>query len=190
MKEKSLWGHFVDCVSRNADYRARATRREYLGFQLFHTIFFLLYLVCLWITFLEIAKNFDAVTYDLPVEEESIASTLVGILVILYLIFSPIFLFVSALASIAVTIRRLHDRGISGKVVVGHVLLAIPTIVTTLNLDNREVAFTILFITLAYYAWIVIQCLLPGDEGDNEYGPDPRTPQSEATEPKQQETTN
>lgn len=188
MKEKSLWGHFVDCVSRNADYRARATRREYLGFQIFYTIFFLLYLVCLWITFLEIAKNFDA--SDLPPVEESIASTLAWILVILYLIFSPIFLFVSAFASIAVTIRRLHDRGISGKVVVGHVLLAIPTIVTTLNLDNRDVAFTILFITLAYYAWIVVQCLLPGDEGDNEYGPDPRVIQQEEAELKQQETTN
>lgn len=183
MKEKSLWGHFVDCyASKGASSKGRATRREYLGFQLFHTIFFLLYLVCLWITFLEIAKNFDAVTYDLPVEEESIASTLVG----LYLIFSPIFLFVSAFASIAVTIRRLHDRGISGKVVLGHVLLAIPTIVTTLHLDNRDIAFTILFITLAYYAWIVVQCLLPGDEGDNEYGPDPRAIQQEEAEPKQQ----
>lgn len=185
MKEKSLWGHFVDCYAlKGASSKGRATRREYLGFQLFHTIFFLLYLGCLWITFLEIAKNFDAVTYDLPVEEESIASTLVGILVILFLIFSSIFLFVSAFASIAVTIRRLHDRGISGKVVLGHVLLTISAIYTSFNPSNSVIAPTILFLTPTYYAWIVVQCLLPGDEGDNEYGPDPRALQSEGTEPK------
>lgn len=190
MKGKSLWGYFIDCVLRNAVYRGRARRREYLGFQLFNTIFFLLYLGCLWFALLEIAESFDAAMYDLPVEEASITSTLLAILIVLILAFGPIFLFVFALASIAVTIRRLHDRGISGKVVVGHVLLAIPTIVTTLNLDNRDVAFTILFITLAYYAWIVVQCLLPGDEGDNEYGPDPRAIQQEEAEPKQQGTTN
>lgn len=87
--EMSLFDYFVKCLKHYADFKGRARRKEYWGFALFLSLFYIGgFIVALFI---------DAIL-ELP-----IFTILVYISTLVFII-----------PSIAVTVRRLHDIGKSG----------------------------------------------------------------------------
>jgi uncharacterized membrane protein YhaH (DUF805 family) len=71
---------------------------------------------------------------------------------------------VSIVPSIAVTVRRLHDRNMSGWYLLGFIVAAI--VVNMVPLVGQ-----LLYLVMAV-GWIVLLAL-PGTSGPNQYGPDP-----------------
>ncbi len=82
------------------------------------------------------------------------------------LIFIPayIWMILTGVASVAVSIRRLHDMNLTGWIYVGYILLSF---VPILNF-------------LVFIAYLVVMAL-PGTKGANKYGEDPLDPVSAST---------
>ncbi len=128
---RSLFGHFLDCVTVSyARLGARAPRREFWGFFLFG------FVVMVAAIFAGLIA--DGVAGNLDREEPVLALGLTGILVLAL-----------ALPSIAVTIRRLHDIGLSGWFIL---LGFVPTVGNLI---------------------ILVFALIPSQKSENKWGPPP-----------------
>ncbi len=129
-------------LRRYADFSGRSRRIEYWMFKLFS-------MICLF-GFLAIGAIIGGLMGAFDQEKPSIAFWgIAGILLVIYLI---IFL----VPSIAVAVRRWHDQGQSGWVVVLFAVLSIIPLVGSIS----------------GIANIVFMCL-PGTSGSNKYGEDP-----------------
>ncbi|MEQ8450801.1 MAG: DUF805 domain-containing protein [Nitratireductor sp.] len=128
---RSLFGLFLDCVTISyARLGARAPRREFWGFFLF---VFIVMVVAIFAGLIA-----DGVAGNLDREEPVLALGLTGILVLAL-----------ALPSIAVTIRRLHDIGLSGWFIL---LGFVPTVGNLI---------------------ILVFALIPSQKSENKWGPPP-----------------
>lgn len=155
---------FVKCIRNYVNFRGRARRAEYWYFTLFCFISMIL------------AMILDMVLFGRPM---------------VFYYCTALFLL---LPSIAVSVRRLHDTGRSGKMLlwyyVTYFVWLFLSVVTGASFilsvmqgslgASPSVAFLIVFFggILALFVWaifLIVWFCLPGDKGDNKYGSDPKT---------------
>jgi len=130
---------------RYADFEGRSRRMEYWMFQLLN----ILVVTVLSIPVLVSAELSGGGTGDL-FDDLGIFGVMSGGLLLLYI-------FVAFIPSLAVTFRRFHDRGLTAWIYVG---LVVAGLIPLIGFIASIAAFVI--------------TVLPGDEGPNEYGPDPK----------------
>jgi len=117
---------FLKCLNQYGDFRGRARRTEYWMFSLFSIIFSIL------------ASIIDIIVFGVGLEEWGPIDTIYTLA-----LFIP---------SIAVSVRRLHDIGKSGWMML---LILIPII---------------------GWIWLFVLSVTDSDSGENQYGPNPKEP--------------
>lgn len=100
-KIKEIWGWYIKCFRKYADFEGRAGRNEYLIFNYVHSLVF--FLAIIFNVFLSETSNFYWIS---------------SLILILYF-------FITLIPTLAIHVRRLHDIGYSGYYVL---LLLIPLI--------------------------------------------------------------
>jgi uncharacterized membrane protein YhaH (DUF805 family) len=125
---------------RYADFKGRSSRSEYWYFLLFYLIIFIILYSCVGKTAVDI----------LLLGKSLNEAFLGGIGFFIVLILLIIFVLVSLIPSISITIRRLHDVGRSGWL------------------------YLIIFIPLVGWIASLILGFIDSEEGDNEYGANPK----------------
>jgi uncharacterized membrane protein YhaH (DUF805 family) len=146
-----MLGWMILPLRRYVDFRGRSRRREFWLFVLF---VWLVYAV-LFFAFLGSSFSFDDVIDGQDRVVTSMASLMfggTGILIGLWWL-------VTLLPMLAVTVRRLHDRDLSGWWLLG-----------------AYAAGLIPLVNLVTWAALMIVLLLPGHPGANRYAPDPKDP--------------
>lgn len=141
-------------LKRYFDFSGRSRRMEYWMFIVFTMI---VGLICIGPVFFDIAV---ASVAD-PVAAEADPFAGMGILGTIGFSLFGIFYLAILIPSIAVTVRRLHDRDMSGWWYLGFI---VASIIPLLGL-------------IASIAFIVVM-FLPGTEGPNRFGADPKDPHS------------
>jgi uncharacterized membrane protein YhaH (DUF805 family) len=137
-KGSSLWQYYARCFTKNyLNFQGRARRKEYWGFQLFNGLF-------LFSTILLVVMLIG------PEESRAQSSSASKFLYVVPVLISLYFL-VAFLPSLAVTVRRLHDVGVTGWLVL------------------------INFIPYLGGLILFILTVLTGTKGPNSYGPSPKT---------------
>jgi uncharacterized membrane protein YhaH (DUF805 family) len=136
---------------RYADFRGRSRRKEFWSFALFN-------LIVLVVIGMIVAATTGTLSTFSDVQSggfSAMASLLfggAGLLLLLYWL-------VTIVPSVAVTVRRLHDRDMSGWWYLGFIVLSMIPLVGF----------------LVSIAFLVVTCL-PGTPGANRFGPDPKDP--------------
>lgn len=167
---------FLKCIRHYADFNGRARRKEYWMFVLITG------LIGMPIAMLrELFGNNTALEGMWGAQESmglaSTSSTVLSVVVnVIYLLWSLFIL----VPSIAVMVRRLHDTGRSGKMLIPLIvleiiflILAVGTgIAPTMAMSILLVVTGILF--LAVVVWVFVLTVKPGDIGPNRYGSDPK----------------
>ena len=136
---------------RYAEFSGRSRRMEYWSFALFT------FLVMMVLMLLGIAMGVSL--QEAAALETGGAAFGGGLLVIVVL--AAIFMLAILVPSIAVTMRRLHDRNLSGWWYLGYIVASMIPLVNF----------------VAGIAFLVVM-FLPGTPGPNQYGPDPKDPGS------------
>ena len=136
-------------LKRYADFSGRSRRMEYWMFQVFN--FIVLMAVGLIVGLL------GYVTGSFESGSSGPSTFLIIVLSILVLAWLAVFL----VPSIAVTVRRLHDRDMSGWWYLGAVVVGMVPFIGYI----ASIGFTVLM-------------FLPGTPGPNRFGPDPKDPTS------------
>ncbi len=168
---KSLWQYFVEAYTQNYfNFKGRARRREYWGIWLFYN------LIALAISVIgRLLSDTDAGVFSM-LSSMNLTWTVISVL------WSIVGFFPQASA----TVRRLHDKGYSGKWYLGVFFLSLVFVTLSfvvgfsLLMDGRQsngllVLFGLiglLFIVLAIFIFILL--LLDGDKTENKYGPSPK----------------
>ena len=168
---KSLWQYFVEAYTQNYfNFKGRARRREYWGIWLFNN------LIALAISVIgRLLSDTDAGVFSM-LSSMNLTWTVISVL------WSIVGFFPQASA----TVRRLHDKGYSGKWYLGVFFLSLVFVTLSfvvgfsLLMDGRQsngllVLFGLiglLFIVLAIFIFILL--LLDGDKTENKYGPSPK----------------
>ncbi|MFM2344980.1 MAG: hypothetical protein RLZZ210_1592 [Pseudomonadota bacterium] len=132
--------YFLMAYRRYADFKGRSSRSEYWYFLLFYLIIFIILYSCVGKTAVDI----------LLLGKSLNEAFLGGIGFFIVLILLIIFVLVSLIPSISITIRRLHDVGRSGWL------------------------YLIIFIPLVGWIASLILGFIDSEEGDNEYGANPK----------------
>jgi len=147
---------------RYADFKGRSQRKEFWMFQLLNLILAIV-LVGPFFGSLIGASNASG---DGPGAEEATVEAMVeaGLaggmgLTAIGLMLYGIFALAALIPSIAVTVRRLHDRDMSGWWYLGLVA-----------------ASAIPLVGFAASIALLVLMVLPGTDGDNRFGPDPKNP--------------
>ncbi len=137
--------YIISCLTYNyARFSGRARRKEFWMFQLFNIPFFLLI-------------NILLINIQSPLSE------------ILY-IFSILLTLVLFLPQISVTVRRLHDINKSG----GWVFLSAPVYLREMLKIMNWPSTAIMTIAIIGSIILLVMMIMPGNEGENQYGPDPK----------------
>lgn len=168
---KSLWQYFVEAYTQNYfNFKGRARRREYWGIWLFNN------LIALAISVIgRLLSDTDAGVFSM-LSSMNLTWTVISVL------WSIVGFFPQASA----TVRRLHDKGYSGKWYLGVFFLSLVFVTLSfvvgfsLLMNGRQsngllVLFGLiglLFIVLAIFIFILL--LLDGDKTENKYGPSPK----------------
>ena len=170
---KSLWQYFVESYTQNYfNFKGRARRREYWGIWLFNNLIVLAINV--------VGHLFSDA--DADAGEFSMLSSMNLTWTVIYVLWSIVGFFPQASA----TVRRLHDKGYSGKWYLGVFFLSLVFVTlsffvsVSLLMYGRQsnglfVLFGIIgliFIVLAIFIFILL--LLDGDKTENKYGPSPK----------------
>ena len=135
-------------LKRYSDFTGRSRRMEYWMFQVFNA------LVLLAIGLVFGLLGYATGSFESPDGPSTFVMVVLGILVLAWL---AVFL----VPSIAVTVRRLHDRDMSGWWYLGAVVVGIIPFIGYI----ASIGFTVLM-------------FLPGTPGPNRFGPDPKDPTS------------
>lgn len=148
---------------RYADFSGRSRRMEFWMFQLLgiivSAVLYALMLAGGGLDMLMAAASIDGTTGSAELAEASFGPLFwVGIVLL------GVWGLASIIPSLAVTVRRLHDRNMSGWYFVGFVVA-----VVALSLIPVIGGLVILALEIG---WIVLLAL-PGTPGPNDYGPDP-----------------
>jgi uncharacterized membrane protein YhaH (DUF805 family) len=138
---------------RYADFQGRSRRMEFWSFGLFNAI---VYIIIAAIVFGMFGTNRSAITQgDMSYSAAfSVVTGGAGILLLLWWL-------ATIIPSISVTVRRLHDRDMSGWWYLGFVVLSMIPLVGFLV----SIAFLVIL-------------FLPGTPGANRFGEDPKDPTS------------
>lgn len=168
---KSLWQYFIESYTQNYfNFKGRARRREYWGIWLFCN------LIALAINVIgHLFSDTDAGVFSM-LSSMNLTWTVISVL------WSIVGFFPQASA----TVRRLHDKGYSGKWYLGVFFLSVVFVTLSfvvgfsLLMNGRQsngmlVLFGLiglLFIVLAIFIFILL--LLDGDKTENKYGPSPK----------------
>ena len=168
---KSLWQYFVEAYTQNYfNFKGRARRREYWGIWLFNN------LIALAISVIgRLLSDTDAGVFSM-LSSMNLTWTVISVL------WSIVGFFPQASA----TVRRLHDKGYSGKWYLGVFFLSVVFVTLSFfvgfslliskgHSDGLFVLFGIIgliFIVLAIFIFILL--LLDGDKTENKYGPSPK----------------
>ena len=168
---KSLWQYFVEAYTQNYfNFKGRARRREYWGIWIFNN------LIALAISVIgRLLSDTDAGVFSM-LSSMNLTWTVISVL------WSIVGFFPQASA----TVRRLHDKGYSGKWYLGVFFLSLVFVTLSfvvgfsLLMNGRQsngmlVLFGLiglLFIVLAIFIFILL--LLDGDKTENKYGPSPK----------------
>ncbi len=144
-------------LKRYADFKGRSRRKEYWSFTLLVVIVYVVLMA------LMLAGGFPMAAMTNP--EMAAGSMGEGPGVLFWLGAGLLGLFVLAIIipAIAVVVRRLHDRDMSGWWYLGAIVASMIPVVGF----------------LASIALLVLMCL-PGTPGPNRFGPDPKDPSSAA----------
>lgn len=143
-------------LKRYADFEGRSRRMEFWMFTLFTTIVAVVLLGPAVVTLVG-----ASLTESVAVDEDPL--TYVSGLGMAGLGLWAIFALAVLIPGIAVAVRRLHDRNLSGWWYLGMIVAS----------------FVPLIGGLASIAYLVVM-LLPGTDGPNRFGPDPKDPHSAA----------
>ena len=168
---KSLWQYFVEAYTQNYfNFKGRARRREYWGIWLFNN------LIALAISVIgRLLSDTDAGVFSM-LSSMNLTWTVISVL------WSIVGFFPQASA----TVRRLHDKGYSGKWYLGVFFLSVVFVTLSfvvgfsLLMNGRQLngmlvlfgLIGLLFIVLAIFIFILL--LLDGDKTENKYGPSPK----------------
>ncbi len=182
-KETNLWHNFLLALRQYAKFSGRATRMEYWSFALFSTLVgFVLQLL------MSVCEGISAIT---P-EDSMGADIAIACFMLLLALVSLAFV----LPSYAVSVRRLHDVGWSGKwilaLVIGGVVAIICLISTllTLNMEGETAgeiltpgSIALMIVAGAAYLEIIVITLIvlvlsffDSQRGPNKYGPSRKYP--------------
>lgn len=174
---KSLWTYFTECYTNNYfNLKGRARRREYWGFMLFFVIIS---------TGLRLVGTFFSLLF-LGISDDpalSLTSTLGTSFVTSSLAFA--FSLGSLLPLISVTVRRLHDRGMTGKWVLAQYILgfcaSVSLLVLTFSLAaggggtySTGVVTILNLAALVLSIYLLVQYCMDGAKEDNQYGSSPK----------------
>ena len=141
---------------RYAEFSGRSRRMEFWMFTLFNIIVFIVLAILIFGVMGAGQGMADQIDPANPLSVYGVIFSGAGLLLVLYWL-------VALIPSIAVAVRRLHDRDMSGWWYLGFI-----------------VASMIPFVgILASIAFLVIM-LLPGTQGPNRFGPDPKDPSQAA----------
>lgn len=139
---------------RYADFQGRSRRMEYWMFQLFNII---VLLVLGGPAFFALSA-LDPASMG-PNDDPFAAFGVLGMISFGLIGLYTLIVFIPALA---VTVRRFHDRGLSGWI---YLALVVAGLIPFIGFIASIAAFVI--------------TVLPGNEGQNQYGPDPKNPYDE-----------
>lgn len=166
-----LWYYFNLSLKQLNNYQGRSSRREFIIFHVTLMLFCLLayfIIACLFVTTAVsgidtfFSVNQDAWTgsdpnYTLPIS--------VGVFTIIICIFVAVVLLISLFASLALTVRRLHDLGHSGWWVAGYFSLAITVFIMTFTLaDNIVFSWLIRVLTCIPSSIFIYLCINEGQK--------------------------
>lgn len=168
---KSLWQYFVEAYTQNYfNFKGRARRREYWGIWLFYNL-------------IALAIN---VIGRLLSDTDAGAFSMLSSMNLTWTVISVLWSIVGFFPQASATVRRLHDKGYSGKWYLGVFFLSVVFVTLSfvvgfsLLMNGRQsngmlVLFGLiglLFIVLAIFIFILL--LLDGDKTENKYGPSPK----------------
>lgn len=168
---KSLWQYFIESYTQNYfNFKGRARRREYWGIWLFYNL-------------IALAIN---VIGRLLSDTDAGAFSMLSSMNLTWTVISVLWSIVGFFPQASATVRRLHDKGYSGKWYLGVFFLSLVFVTLSfvvgfsLLMNGRQsngmlVLFGLiglLFIVLAIFIFILL--LLDGDKTENKYGPSPK----------------
>lgn len=156
---KSPLQWMIEPLRRYADFRGRAGRAEFCWWTLGYIALAIGLMLVMFSGFpwqIMFGDSIDQSTLD----AEPFAG--VGAAFWLGAVFYLIFVLGTLVPNLAVTVRRLHDRGMSGWWYAGVLIL---NFVPGLNM-----------ISFFGFIGILVICALPGQEGPNRWGADPKDP--------------
>jgi len=139
-------------LKRYADFRGRSRRKEYWMFMLFYWI----------VSFVIMAVMFAGVPWSSIDNPKASVEPVFGVLFIGGIVLFGLWYFATLIPALAVTVRRLHDRGMSGWWYAGLLIAGFIPLVNLLILPG-------------YLVLLVFLCL-PGEEKTNKWGPSPKDP--------------
>ena len=168
---KSLWQYFVEAYTQNYfNFKGRARRREYWGIWLFNN------LIALAISVIgRLLSDTDAGVFSM-----------LSSMNLTWIVISVLWSIISFFPQASATVRRLHDKGYSGKWYLGVFFLSVVFVTLSFGvgfsilMNGRQsngllILFGLiglLFIVLAIFIFILL--LLDGDKTENKYGPSPK----------------
>ena len=168
---KSLWQYFVEAYTQNYfNFKGRARRREYWGIWLFNN------LIALAISVIgRLLSDTDAGVFSM-----------LSSMNLTWIVISVLWSIISFFPQASATVRRLHDKGYSGKWYLGVFFLSVVFVTLSFGvgfsilMNGRQsngllILFGLiglLFIVLAILIFILL--LLDGDKTENKYGPSPK----------------
>lgn len=168
---KSLWQYFVEAYTQNYfNFKGRARRREYWGIWLFYNL-------------IALAINVIGRLFS---DADAGAFSMLSSMNLTWTVISVLWSIVGFFPQASATVRRLHDKGYSGKWYLGVFFLSVVFVTLSfvvgfsLLMNGRQsngmlVLFGLiglLFIVLAIFIFILL--LLDGDKTENKYGPSPK----------------
>lgn len=170
---------FLKCIRHYADFKGRARRKEYWMFALISG------LIGMPIAMLrELFGNNTALEGIWGTQESmGLASTSSAVLSVVVNVIYLLWTLFILVPSLAVMVRRLHDTGRSGKILIPLFVLEIIFVILAviIELFGGEVADTLSILLvvigilfLAVVVWVFVLTVKPGDIGPNRYGSDPK----------------
>jgi uncharacterized membrane protein YhaH (DUF805 family) len=137
-------------LKRYADFQGRSRRLEYWMFQLLNII----------VLFVLVMPFFVSVGLaDLATLDQGEGFENIGAIGILSISLAGLWSLAVLIPSIAVTVRRLHDIGLTGWVYLGIVIAGLLPLIGFI----ASIAF-------------IVMMFIPGNKHANQYGPDPKNP--------------
>ncbi|MBR6952343.1 MAG: DUF805 domain-containing protein [Campylobacter sp.] len=143
-------------------FSGRASRSEYWWFVLFT----ILVSIATGILDAILGTTITSVSAKGEVEETGIISTIITLILLI--------------PTYAVMFRRIHDRNLSGWFVGSQFILLVLAILFAFA-GAKNFTFILLFAFLGLSVYISIMTILKGDNGTNNYGPDPLNPNSNSS---------
>lgn len=167
-QEKSLWKYYVHAITRNyANFSGRARRREFWGFMLFHFLISYLLLIVGFIFFGSALLH--------AIKEGSIGSALTVISsVLVCATLGLIYGLVVFLPQLALTVRRLHDRGLSGWWLLAPIGIMFVGAIIIKVLETPEFSVIVALANLGLSIWLFVQYCSDSEPGRNQYGENPK----------------